>query len=145
MSTLAQVVDNINTLSALVPLKNQDYQTIQKALSVYLGTGTLPCTGCRYCMDCPADVDIPAVFTIYNNCASQSGIPVSFGNDPAFLEKAKRFLSEYKTIPKGRQPSHCVYCEKCKEHCPQEINIPKHMREIAKLAESLKPNGSKCL
>lgn len=142
MSTMEQVVDNIGTLSPFVPLKDEDYLTIQKALSIYLNTGTIPCTGCRYCMDCPAGVDIPAVLAMYNKCASQNSIPVSFGDDPDFLKKAKTFLQEYETIPKEHQPSHCVYCEKCMEHCPQKINIPKQIRDIAKLAESLKQNGN---
>ncbi len=82
------------------------------------------CTGCGYCMPCPAGVQIPTCFDLFNKLHM-------FGN----LVEAKRF---YNSFASGsvlqREPgfaSQCVECGMCLEKCPQQINIPEVLKRVA--------------
>ncbi len=66
MSTLEQVKDNIETFSPFKPLSETEYAAIDKARLALLKEATIPCTGCRYCMDCPFGLNIPKLFDLYN-------------------------------------------------------------------------------
>jgi predicted aldo/keto reductase-like oxidoreductase len=137
MTTMDQVEDNIKTIEHFKPLVNEDYQTLQKALAAFLDTGSIPCTGCRYCMDCPSGVDIPKVFEVYNKCAAAHQLPVSFGDEATIRESAKHFARAYHEIPEKNRAHHCTACRVCMEHCPQSIKIPDQMRGIARMAGGL--------
>ncbi|MDL2233708.1 aldo/keto reductase [Ruminococcaceae bacterium OttesenSCG-928-L11] len=136
MSNLEQVKDNVKTMTGFKPLDDDSLNTLQQALTAYLNTGTIPCTGCRYCMDCPSGVDIPAVFELYNRCATEHKLPVSFGDKQAQQESAKDFIAIYGSLPAENRAKHCTNCKACLEHCPQSIEIPKKLREIASLAQT---------
>lgn len=66
MTSMEQVKDNVATLSDFAPLSDAEQGTLATALDIYKRKDTVPCTGCRYCMDCPFGVDIPGVFAAYN-------------------------------------------------------------------------------
>jgi predicted aldo/keto reductase-like oxidoreductase len=138
MSTMEQVQDNVKTMTDFRPLQKKDLDTLKTAVEAYLRTGTIPCTGCRYCMDCPMGVDIPKVFSTYNKCASQGHLPVSFGDQTARDKNAELFLEAYNQLPQENQAHHCVSCGKCMQHCPQKIKIPERMGEIARMVAGLR-------
>ena len=69
MSTVQQVEDNTATMMDFEPLTDEDRKVVEAALEAYRKNKTIPCTGCRYCMDCPFGVDIPGVFKAYNTFA----------------------------------------------------------------------------
>ena len=75
-------------------------------------------------MDCPAGVDIPRVFSIYNHFRTRQH------------ETRMRviFNYNYHTLDTSAQAHSCVACGACLEHCPQAIDIPKRMQEIADFA-----------
>ncbi len=124
MTTLEQVVDNVGTMSDFQPLTSGEYQIIDQAVEAYRQKDTVPCTGCRYCMDCPFGVDIPGVFSIYNRYA---------------VEKDKAaFIREMDALPLGAGPENCEACGNCMHHCPQSIAIPDQMKMIQSLREELK-------
>lgn len=89
--------------------------------------GGVYCSFCGYCMPCPYGVDIPGIFSQYNDAVS--------GKHTCGFE----FLKSYeKAIPYLRQANHCIECGVCLSQCPQSVNIPKEMRRIDELVESLK-------
>jgi predicted aldo/keto reductase-like oxidoreductase len=137
MTAMEQVEDNVKTLGNFKALTEGDYQTLQKALAAFLDTGSIPCTGCRYCMDCPSGVDIPRVFEVYNKCAAAHQLPVSFGGEAAVRESAKFFAAAYREIPGNNRAHNCSACRACLAHCPQSIKIPEQMHGIARMAEGL--------
>jgi predicted aldo/keto reductase-like oxidoreductase len=77
----------------------------------------VPCTGCEYCLPCPAGVNIPAAFRYYNGD--------TFANARGPL---LRYAIEAGVLPdRPAWASQCVACGKCTEHCPQHIDIPKEL------------------
>lgn len=123
MSSLEQVQDNVQTLSHSEPFSPDEAQALAQALDAYRKKDLLPCTGCRYCMECPSGVDIPLMFRLYNSYA--------------FHQDAKAFLEGYDKAGAG-QAVNCVACGVCAEHCPQSISIPERMERICQLVQQLK-------
>lgn len=115
MSDLEQVKDNIETLNNFTALNDKEYEIINTAKDIYMAKTTIPCTGCRYCMDCPRGVDIPEMFHIYNEYL--------IGNYVPGYRDAYNVLGD-------KSAKSCVGCKKCMEHCPQKIDIAGRMKEI---------------
>jgi predicted aldo/keto reductase-like oxidoreductase len=89
-------------------------------------------------MPCPYGLDIPGVFGHYNRIIS-AGKRLKSSNDENYKEARRAFLVGYdRNVPKLRQASHCIGCDRCKPHCPQTIDIPNEMRRIDLYAEQLK-------
>lgn len=81
------------------------------------------CTGCQYCMPCPAGVNIPGSFEYYNS-------------RHAFKDKsAKLFYLAMNGGAVHEKPSlasQCIKCRICLDKCPQSILIPDHLDAVAK-------------
>ena len=121
MTNFDHVTDNVATMEAFRPLSQQEREVIDHALAAYRKAVTIPCTGCRYCMDCPAGVSIPEVFAAYNRYATS---------------KSRSMFEElYHALDAGQRADNSVACGTCLSKCPQHIDIPKHMTEIATLEE----------
>lgn len=138
MTTMEQVTDNLATIGDFHPLTDSEALILKKAVSAYLEKGPIPCTGCRYCMDCPSGVDIPKIFSVYNACAVSGNLPIATGQDGEDLAaKAKAFLDAYAEIPENAQAHHCVSCLACEQHCPQGIEIHNRLFDISQMASSV--------
>lgn len=82
------------------------------------------CTGCRYCMPCPKNVDIPGTFAAYNRRYS----------DGKFQGLVDYFMCT--TIRKeATAASNCIGCGKCEQHCPQGIEIRKELQNARRAFE----------
>lgn len=68
------------------------------------------CTGCKYCMPCPAGVDIPGVFEAINTAYRFNDFKEG-KEDYAWLKK------------KECAADRCVKCGKCEGLCPQHLPI----------------------
>ncbi|MDR3166139.1 MAG: aldo/keto reductase [Synergistaceae bacterium] len=125
MSSPEQLEDNLDTMSNFRPLSDEEQAVLARAAAAFRASGTIPCTGCRYCMDCPSGVDIPRVFAMYNQymALKSAGYPMA--------EIVLR--NTYRTFNDGECPRHCANCGACVQHCPQGIDIPKFMSEIANM------------
>ena len=86
----------------------------------------VPCTGCNYCMPCPAGVDIPTCFSCYNN-------RVIAGKMRAFQD----YLMQTSLKNETHNASKCIGCGKCEMHCPQKIEIRKELKTVARTMEPL--------
>ncbi|MDR3231997.1 MAG: aldo/keto reductase [Synergistaceae bacterium] len=130
MSAPEQLEDNIKTMTDFRPLSDAERATLTQAAAIYRGSGVIPCTACRYCMDCPAGVDIPRVFAVYNRYLS------SLSSDNPEDSRVAGFLFDggYRSLSKSQRAHNCVACGVCREHCPQKIDIPRHIKEIADFA-----------
>ncbi|MBZ3935154.1 aldo/keto reductase [Methanimicrococcus blatticola] len=122
MSDREQLEDNIETTADFRPLTEAEYETIEKAVREYRASFAVPCTYCRYCMECPSGVHIPKVFDRYNQYFARG--------DP----DKSRFLSEYAWVGEKRQAHNCTKCGVCLSKCPQGIDIIKELEKIAVFA-----------
>ena len=120
MSDLQQLEDNVATMTNFEPMNEQELAAIDRGVEEIRKANEIPCTGCRYCMDCPMGVDIPEIFSIY----SQYKI---FGKEKAFVQDYEEVVEH------GNGAEHCVRCMACTTKCPQMIAIPDKLEMIAKL------------
>ena len=120
MSDLQQLEDNVATMTHFEPMNEQELAAIDRVVEEIRKVNEIPCTGCRYCMDCPMGVDIPEIFSIY----SQYKI---FGKEKAFVQDYEEVVGH------GNGAEHCVRCMACTTKCPQMIAIPDKLEMIAKL------------
>lgn len=123
MSSIEQVQDNVNTMTHFKSLTDEERNILEKALVEYRASGAIPCTGCKYCKDCPKNVNIPSIFATYNQYQI-SKVPYAFFNS-------------YVALPESEQAHNCVDCKLCMEHCPQKLDIPNLLKEVDKLYHSL--------
>ena len=115
MSNMEQLQDNVATFSPFVPLSETEKTTLGNALDVYKKVNLVPCTGCRYCMDCPCGVDIPLALKVRNQYAIDK-------DKPGFLQRIET-----------ARPEACMACGACIDLCPQGILIPEKMQDICEL------------
>ena len=119
MTTMEQVVDNINTANegAVNSLTNEELALVDFAKKTITEKMKVNCTNCRYCMPCPSGVDIPGHFALYNNAYLFDALP--------------RAKGLYVTMfPQDAKASNCVECGKCEEHCPQNIAIIEELKNV---------------
>ena len=138
MVYMEHLQENIITYSPLVPINEQEYETLEKVTEVLIDSNFIQCTECQYCMPCPYGIDIPNVFGHYNRIIS-SGEMLKSSNDENYKKARRAFLVGYdRSVPKLRQANHCINCELCKPKCPQSIDITKEMLRVDQYAEQLK-------
>lgn len=123
MSNMEQVRDNVDTMTRFEPLTDREREVIDEALEAYRKKDTVPCTGCRYCMDCPFGVDIPKMFSLYNRYVLDRD-----GED---------YLEAYEAQPESERADQCQACGACMEKCPQHIRIPDQMVTIRETVEKI--------
>jgi len=125
MNEISQVDENIRTASEAYPdsLTENELDTVQRVAEKYRNLMMIPCTGCGYCMPCPVGVDIPGCFDLYNSKMIFKGIS---DHDTQY----RYLIHQMGILGKNSAASLCVECGKCKEHCPQHIDIPEKMKEV---------------
>ena len=116
MSTLEQVEDNLATFNAFRPLDEGERAVVEQAAAVYRRRVRNGCTGCRYCMPCPAGVDIPRNFTLWN----EYGI---YGSE-------KQTASRWRDLEEERKGKNCLSCGQCEEACPQHLSIREDLKRL---------------
>lgn len=120
MSDMAQLEDNVAMMTNFEPINEKELEAVAKVVEEIRKVNDIPCTGCRYCMDCPMGVDIPEIFAIYSRLKI-------FGKDKSFVEDYKEVMEN------GNGAEHCVGCQQCMNHCPQSIEIPDKLAMIHRL------------
>ena len=112
VSDMAQLEDNIRIFSQADAgcLTEQELAIVSKAKEVFEKRVLVGCTGCAYCMPCPAGVNIPDTFAAYN----QTGM---------FTSDAAGKNAYAMDVPEEARPTSCIECGACESVCPQGIGI----------------------
>lgn len=138
MTYMEHLQDNLRTYAPLQPLNDEELKMLENIATIYVNFPLVSCTSCQYCMPCPYGLNIPAVFSHYNKCLNEGHVANST-QDENYRQLRKIFLVGYdRSVPKLRQANHCIACNQCVSHCPQQIDIPKEMQRIDQFVEALK-------
>lgn len=138
MTYMEHLQDNLHTYCPLDPLNEDEIQYLFDTADLMMQYPTIPCNDCKYCMPCPYGIDIPAILVHYNKCVNEGNVPED--RQAENYRKARQaFLVGYdRSVPRLRQADHCIGCNQCSPHCPQNINIPHELHRINGFVEKLK-------
>ena len=123
MSNFDQVKQNLIYAENSLPnsLSSEEITLFKNAEAEYKRRIQIPCTGCRYCMPCSANVSIPECFEMYNQgCMFDA---------PDVAKYNYSFLGGMLGSPGFA--SQCLECGECEEKCPQGIHIPEQLKKVA--------------
>jgi predicted aldo/keto reductase-like oxidoreductase len=125
MNDEMHIRENLDVADEAYPnaLTTAELQVVQKVESTYRELMKVGCTGCRYCMPCPSDVNIPLCFEEYNNLYL-----VDNPDEEKFMYAAR--LGGAVALGESEFASLCVQCEQCVEKCPQHIDIPAVLESV---------------
>ncbi len=114
MSSIEHLEDNIKTFTNFQPLTEPERKVLETARALYLNADLIPCTDCKYCIPCAAEVNIADIFSLYNRHKGQKAA----------------FQAAYKRLPEETQATSCVECDACIKKCPQKLNIPHLLKQL---------------
>ena len=118
MSDNAQLDDNMNTIKNFTPLTDEERARLDKVCELLNSIPLAPCTRCNYCVEkCPVELPIPNLIGVLNSYR-QFGI-------------SEGVNSSYRWYSRNHKPAECLECGKCAKECPQHLNIPALMKELA--------------
>lgn len=129
MSSEEQVEENIRIASDAKAnsFTKEELSLFDTVKNILMKKTKVGCTGCSYCMPCPAGVDIPACFSIYNEKyalnTKRAGMTYIQNTGAMTLHPAYASL--------------CKKCGKCETHCPQNIQIRQKLEEVSKEMEGV--------
>ena len=98
-------------------LDERHLEAVGKAAEALQSDILIPCTGCGYCFECPQEIQIPKIFSAYNEAAAK-GFHYIWDSLSAMYKKLG---------PNGRD---CIGCGNCESHCPQKIKIIDLLKKI---------------
>lgn len=119
MNSMEMVEENIRVASDAEAghFGDAEFALVDQIKEIIRAKEKVGCTGCRYCMPCPAGVDIPGNFHYYNLM---------------YLEKKNAARIEFvRNMGLQQHPgfaSQCIGCGKCETQCPQKIEIRKELK-----------------
>ncbi len=130
MNEESHIKENLRIAAEAKPhsLDAEETALVRKVADTYKRLMRVNCTGCEYCKPCPEGVNIPAAFEMYNK----------FHLFPNREETKFTYAVRCSGIFTGGQTgfaSKCVQCGECLEKCPQQINIPAVLEDVASTLE----------
>ena len=113
-----QVEDNLRIFDTVEAdcMSQEERELMTQVRQAYLDRTKIGCTRCRYCMPCPNGVDIPGVFSVWNQVSLYGGKPESHWD--------YQMLREHDT-----GANHCIGCAACEGKCPQHLPIVEKLKE----------------
>ncbi len=109
MSDMAQVEDNLKTFKNFTPLNKDEKALVADTAATLKSRIRNGCTGCLYCMPCPAGVNIPRNFSVWNHYNV-------YGNK-------EQLRQIWGTMEDSEKAHNCIKCGKCEKLCPQKLSI----------------------
>ncbi len=117
MSTMEQVEDNLKTFGDFKPMSEEELATVDKVVEILNNRVQNGCTGCSYCMPCPAGVNIPKNFRIWNTYHMYQNYNAVRWNWETEMRDEER-------------ANKCIECGKCEAICPQALQIREDLKRV---------------
>ncbi len=107
-----QIDDNLRIFDTVAPgiMTDAELKLMDDVRAAYLSRTKIGCTGCRYCMPCPNGVNIPGVFSVWNNVSL-------YDTDPKWNWELRQIRE------RGNGADNCIACGACEAACPQHLSI----------------------
>lgn len=120
METMKMLEENASVASNGDALGMTEYAAIRELMRENEKLAQLYCTGCGYCLPCPAEVAIPQVFRLMN-----------YHKVYGITEYARKGYADIGISPwsPGKRADACTECGLCETKCPQKIQIRTQLRE----------------
>ena len=129
MGAMEQLTENL-AIAGSSPtgcLTDAERAVYGKAQDAIARTYKVPCTGCDYCMPCPRGVNIPGCFGAYNMSYAMG-----------YIAGMGLYFNATLGLGAARSgPGNCTKCGVCVKKCPQEIDIPRRLKDVEKRLEPL--------
>ncbi len=130
MNELPQLEENVRIASdmaanSLSETELEMFDTVREMIDKKI---KVPCTGCAYCLPCPAGVDIPGCFSLYNDKNIHKGLV----RESSYLFRTSGFDGG-----KASYASLCRDCGACEKKCPQSLPIRKYLKDVSRDMEKL--------
>ena len=108
----SQIDDNLRIFDTVESgiMSEEELKLMDNVREAYISRTKIGCTGCRYCMPCPNGVNIPGIFSAWNNASLYDTDPRNDWNIRQIREK-------------NHGADHCIGCGACEAACPQHLNI----------------------
>jgi predicted aldo/keto reductase-like oxidoreductase len=125
MNDDAHIAENLKMASDATAgaFSEHERDIVDRVRDAYLRVMKVGCTGCQYCMPCPAGVNIPASFDLYNARY-------------AFRDRQERLfylvMNGGVVMEKTSYASQCIKCRICEKKCPQNLPIPQLLEDVAR-------------
>ena len=114
-SDILSTIDNYSK----PPLTSQQRKDLEAAMGKISSKGMGFCTGCKYCMPCPEEINIPAMMNIVYL--------------DKFLQMSDRAGGLYgRQVNPDNSPSRCTKCGQCEEKCTQNLKITDELECLVK-------------
>lgn len=117
MSTMEQVEDNLKTFGDFKPMSEEELATVDKVVEILNNRVQNGCTGCSYCMPCPAGVNIPKNFRIWNTYHMYQNYNAVRWNWETEMRDEER-------------ANKCIECGMCESICPQALQIREDLKRV---------------
>ena len=117
MSTVEQCRENVKLFAKPLTRDEGDLEAMRRVALAFDKMPSIPCTDCRYCANCPQGIDIPRLFSGFND--------YNLYQNTWGLEHFYRY-----EVPDRHKATACTRCGACEAVCPQKIAV---MEELARV------------